>query len=410
MFSPNELNFFETAQTFHSTAALFQSVAIADFFGIDLNQHSGIPMIVRSIHGHTGVELILFFPRECFPNTLPFQFIIYTDAFFLPYLFEEPDAWKMLKEVPQDIMSVPGTLKECFDKNHEYIDGRLTITGDLAAILFVIVLMAAIFQPLWVWTDAPYKGQFGFQDPATAVMEAIINFHHDLFFFLVMVVVFVGYLLGRCIYLFNEEVHETPDDFVHGTVVEVVWTITPALILVVIAIPSFSLLYSMDEVIDPQLTVKAIGHQWYWSYEYSDYDTESGVDINYDSYMITDDDWGVTVQGRGRGFRLLEARYIMLLPVKTHVRLITTSADVIHSWTVPSFGVKLDACPGRLNQTSIYVKRMGKFFGQCSEICGVNHGFMPISVVAIPTGSFVGCMELMARNQGTHLSGMKFPF
>ena len=217
-----------------------------------------------------------------------------------------------------------------------------------------------------------------------------------------MIVTFVSYLLARCIILFNEEVHDTPDDFVHGTVIEIVWTITPALILVVIAIPSFSLLYSMDEVISPNITVKAIGHQWYWSYEYSDFILDNDSDITYDSYMVPGDLWDNPQ--KQYGFRLLEAQYYMLLPYKAHVRLITTSADVIHSWAVPSFGVKLDACPGRLNQTSIYIKRTGRFFGQCSEICGVNHGFMPIAVVVAPQKVFIDAMCCLAESQGTAIN------
>ena len=245
-----------------------------------------------------------------------------------------------------------------------------------------------------VETSAAVDGQIGFQDPATAVMEAIINFHNDLFFYLVLVVCFVAYLLARCIMLFRQKVHPVPDTFVHGTVIEIVWTLTPALVLIVIALPSFSLLYSMDEVINPEMTIKAIGHQWYWSYEYSDIDLLDGTDIAYDSYMLTDD------QLPKGTFRLLEAPH-MIVPVATHIRLITTSADVIHSWTVPSFGIKLDACPGRLNQTSLFARRKGIFYGQCSEICGVNHGFMPISVAVVPEYSFIKFMAFKAQQQGT---------
>jgi cytochrome c oxidase subunit 2 len=254
-----------------------------------------------------------------------------------------------------------------------------------------------IFATWYTYCDAALPWQIGFQDPATAVMEAIINFHHDLFLFLVAVVVFVGWILARCIYLFEKEKNSKPDNFVHGPEIEVTWTLTPALILIFIAVPSFALLYSMDEVIDPELTVKAIGHQWYWAYEYSDLETKSGEDIAFDSYMCPDNE---VVKG---GFRLLETQLNMLLPVKTHVRLITTSADVIHSWAVPSFGVKLDACPGRLNQTSMFVKRLGRFFGQCSEICGVNHGFMPIAAAVLMPEDFMKAMAVKAERMGTEL-------
>lgn len=228
--------------------------------------------------------------------------------------------------------------------------------------------------------DASFPWQMGFQDPATPVAEGIINFHHDLVFFLVLIVIFVSWLLARCIFFFNENTNKKAETFVHGTIVEIVWTITPAIILIIIAIPSFSLLYAMDEVIDPILTVKVIGSQWYWSYEYSDTTEDS---IFFDSYMVLDEDLD-----KGQ-FRLLEVDNRVVVPTNTHVRLIVTATDVLHSWAVPSLGVKLDACPGRLNQTAIFVKREGVFYGQCSEICGINHGFMPIAVEAVSLDDYI---------------------
>lgn len=228
--------------------------------------------------------------------------------------------------------------------------------------------------------DAAVPWQMGFQDPATPVMEGIINFHHDLFFFLVLIVVFVSWILGRCIFFYNENVNKKAETFIHGTFLEIVWTITPAIILIIIAIPSFSLLYAMDEVIDPILTLKVIGNQWYWSYEYSDVVDDS---IFFDSYMILEEDLD-----KGQ-FRLLEVDNRVVVPVNTHIRVIITATDVLHSWAVPSLGVKLDACPGRLNQTSIFIKREGVFYGQCSEICGINHGFMPIVVEAVSLDDYI---------------------
>lgn len=234
------------------------------------------------------------------------------------------------------------------------------------------------------FADVSNDWQFGFQEPATPVMEGIINFHHDLMFALVAIVVFVMWVLGRCVYFFNEDANPTPQNFVHGTLLEIVWTCTPALILVVIAVPSFSLLYSMDEVIDPIMTLKVIGHQWYWSYEYSDTNDDSVI---FDSYMVQEDDLEV-----GQ-FRLLEVDNRVVIPTDTHIRVLITSSDVLHSWAIPSLGVKLDACPGRLNQTSMYVKREGVFFGQCSEICGINHGFMPIVIEAVSTENYINWLE-----------------
>jgi cytochrome c oxidase subunit 2 len=231
--------------------------------------------------------------------------------------------------------------------------------------------------------DVAEPWQLGFQDPATPVMEGIINFHHDLAFFLILTVVFVGWILARCIYFFDEDKQKVAETFVHGTTLEIVWTITPALILVVIAIPSFSLLYAMDEVIDPILTVKVIGSQWYWSYEYSDSYSDTNESIFFDSYMVAEDDLEI-----GQ-FRLLEVDNRVVVPTHTHIRVIITASDVLHSWAVPSLGIKLDACPGRLNQTSMFIKREGVFYGQCSEICGINHGFMPIVVEAVSLDDYI---------------------
>ena len=169
---------------------------------------------------------------------------------------------------------------------------------------------------------------------------------------------------------------------VHGTVIEIVWTVIPSLILVVIALPSFALLYSIDELVDPALTLKCIGNQWFWSYEYSDFEAQDCA-VRFDSYIVAEDDLEFGT------LRLLEVDNRVVLPLKTHVRVLITAADVLHSWAVPSLGVKLDACPGRLNQTSLYILRNGVFFGQCSEICGSAHGAMPIAVEAVDSGKFL---------------------
>merc|ERR1712057_71483 len=175
----------------------------------------------------------------------------------------------------------------------------------------------------------------------------------------------------------------------HGTRLEIIWTITPALILMAVAVPSFALLYSVDEIIDPEMTLKAVGHQWYWSYEYSDHINEDGEFINFDSYMIPTEDLGANSAKKGGHLRLLEVDNRVVLPVETHIRVVITSADVLHCWAVPSLGVKLDACPGRLNQTSFFANREGVFYGQCSEICGKDHGSMPIVVEAVKLDEYL---------------------
>ena len=223
----------------------------------------------------------------------------------------------------------------------------------------------------------------GFQDPATPVMQGIIDLHHDIMFFMFVILVFVLWMLSRTLYHFHQSRNPIPEKIIHGTTIEIAWTVAPSLILVLIAIPSFALLYSMDEVVDPAVTIKAIGHQWYWSYEYSDYNQSDSEGIAFDSYMIPEDELEL-----GQ-LRLLEVDNRVVVPVNTHVRMIMTSADVLHSWAVPSLGVKTDAVPGRLNQTPIFVKREGVFYGQCSELCGANHAFMPIVVEAVSLDNYV---------------------
>ena len=235
----------------------------------------------------------------------------------------------------------------------------------------------------FAYCESAVPWQLGFQDPATPIMEGIVTLHHEVMAIIVFIGVFVAYLMVRCVQLFSRDVHPKSDRVVHGTFLEIVWTITPALILLVLAVPSFALLYSVDEIIEPAVTLKAVGHQWYWSYEFSDYANEEGEVINFDSYMIPTDD---LEQG---ALRLLEVDNRVVLPTQTHIRVIVTAADVLHCWGIPSLGIKLDGCPGRLNQTSMFIKRDGVFFGQCSEICGVNHGFMPICVEAVPLDDYV---------------------
>jgi cytochrome c oxidase subunit 2 len=226
--------------------------------------------------------------------------------------------------------------------------------------------------------DAAEPWQLGFQDAATPIMQGIIDLHHDIFFFLILIFVFVSWMLVRALWHFHEQTNPIPQRIVHGTTIEIIWTIFPSIILMFIAIPSFALLYSMDEVVvDPAITIKAIGHQWYWTYEYSDYNSGDEQSLTFDSYMIPEDDLEL-----GQ-LRLLEVDNRVVVPAKTHLRMIVTSADVLHSWAVPSLGVKCDAVPGRLNQISILVQREGVYYGQCSEICGTNHAFMPIVVEAL---------------------------
>ena len=233
--------------------------------------------------------------------------------------------------------------------------------------------------------DSSTPWQLYFQDAATPVMEGIINLHHDLMFFIVFIFFFVSVVLARTLMMFSydEAKKDSPNRLVvHGTAIEIIWTVVPSLILVVVALPSFALLYSIDEIIDPALTIKCVGHQWFWHYEYNDFETQLGT-VRFDSYMVPEDELQLGT------LRLLEVDNRVVLPLNTHTRVLVTAADVLHSWAIPSLGVKLDACPGRLNQTSLFIIRKGVFFGQCSEICGSGHGNMPIAVEAVETNKFL---------------------
>nr|YP_009342995.1 cytochrome c oxidase subunit 2 [Austropotamobius torrentium]APS87209.1 cytochrome c oxidase subunit 2 [Austropotamobius torrentium] len=216
-------------------------------------------------------------------------------------------------------------------------------------------------------------GYLGFQDSASPLMEQLIFFHDHTMVVLILIVTFVGYIM---FYLFlnffiNRVLLESQE-------IEIIWTVLPAIILIFIAFPSLRLLYLLDEVNSPSITLKTVGHQWYWSYEYSDF-----MGLEFDSYMVASPDLSLS------GFRLLDVDNRVVLPVDSQVRMLISAADVIHSWTVPSLGMKADAVPGRLNQISFFITRPGLFFGQCSEICGANHSFMPIVVESVSVDSFL---------------------
>ena len=232
---------------------------------------------------------------------------------------------------------------------------------------------------LLFYKDAAEMKKLSFQDGASPITEQLIFFHDNIMFIILLILMLVGWMMISSI--FNKHYYKF---LVEGTFIEIVWTCIPAVILIFIAFPSLQLLYSMDEVVDPSLTIKAIGHQWYWSYEYSDTEGES---IEFDSYMIPTSDL------EDGDLRLLEVDNKIVIPVNTQVRVVVTGADVIHCFAVPSLGVKADAIPGRLNQVSFLAKRPGTYYGQCSEICGSDHSFMPIVVEAVSQEKFVNWIE-----------------
>lgn len=239
-----------------------------------------------------------------------------------------------------------------------------------------------------MFCDSPEFFQLRLQDPATTVMEGLLEFNKHLLFVISIIVILVGWLVVSTISNYDEFNSNESQSFYHSNELEIVWTSIPALTLLNLASPSFSLLYSMDEISAPEISVKIIGHQWFWSYEISDFDSlltclNSEKSLKYTCYLLAEET--ITQKNYLGFFRLLETNKRVLLPSNTHLRLLITSVDVLHSWTIPSFGVKVDACPGRLNQINIFLKRVGMFFGQCSEICGVNHGFMPIVLLVVPS-------------------------
>ena len=224
--------------------------------------------------------------------------------------------------------------------------------------------------------DYPILGQMGLQDPGTKTLEGVIDLNDRIGFYLIILQVLVLWFFISSL-LNTRYVH-----FAHGNVIELIWTLTPAAIQWGIGLPSLKLLYMMDEILDSELTVKAIGNQWYWNYEL----TDSG-EKQIESYMLDE-----LLLEKG-DIRLLTVDNDLVLPVQTSIRLLVTSNDVIHCFGVPSLGLKSDAIPGRLNATGLIINRTSHYYGQCSELCGVLHGFMPISIKAVTLGEYLNYIK-----------------
>lgn len=222
----------------------------------------------------------------------------------------------------------------------------------------------------------PLPWQLGFQLPATPVMQKLYDLHYVLLVMITCITLFVLALLGWVCFRYSEKRNPKPSKTTHNTLLEVFWTAIPAIMLVFIAIPTLRSLYYMDKTEHADMTLKVAGYQWYWNYEYPEYG------IKYDSYIIDDD------KLKPDQVRLLEVDNRVVVPVGKTVRVLTTGADVIHSWAMPSFGVKIDAMPGRLNETWFRADKEGVYRGQCSELCGVHHGFMPIVVEVVSQEKF----------------------
>nr|QTA94003.1 cytochrome c oxidase subunit II [Eupristina koningsbergeri] len=215
-------------------------------------------------------------------------------------------------------------------------------------------------------------GQLLLQDASSSIMQNMIFFHDYAMMIVMMIIMLLFYIL--VVMLFNKF---TDRMMINGQMIEVVWTIIPMIFLIFLAFPSLHLLYLSDEIKNPIFSIKVIGHQWYWSYEYGDFNNKS-----FDSYIVNNSD-------DKELFRLLDVDNYMVLPINCQIRFLVSAVDVIHSFTIPSLGMKVDAVPGRINQISMMINRYGVYFGQCSEICGVNHSFMPIGLECVSWQDFI---------------------
>jgi cytochrome c oxidase subunit 2 len=249
---------------------------------------------------------------------------------------------------------------------------RLVLTG-------LAVLIVGLASPCFA--DFPTPWQMGFQTPASPMMERIVTLHDQLFIVIIAIAVVVTAILGYTVFRFSAKRNKTLSTTTHHTWLEVIWTAIPAIIVVGLAIPSVKLIYFIDQEPQNAMNIKVIGHQWYWSYEYPD------QSIAFDSYMVEDKDI------QAGQIRLLSVDNNLVVPVGVPVCLQLTSMDVLHSWAVPALGVKKDTVPGRLNQMWLQVDRPGLYYGQCSELCGMKHGFMPIVVEAVTPEQYALWLE-----------------
>src|SRR5215469_9881702 len=256
---------------------------------------------------------------------------------------------------------------------------RLLTTKTTARVLLVLMLGVIVTAAITAVAGAaePKPWQLGFQPPATPVKDRLSAFHDELLIIITLITVFVLGLLVYVIWRFNQQRNPVPSRTSHNTVIEMLWTVVPVLILVIIAIPSFKLMYYMDRVPNPEMTIKVTGHQWYWSYEYPD---QGG--LAFDSNIIPENELKPGQK------RLLDVDNPLVVPAGTVIRVQITGTDVFHSWFIPSFGVQEYAVVGRLNESWMKIEHEGTYYGQCNQICGVNHAFMPIKVEAVSKEAF----------------------
>lgn len=282
----------------------------------------------------------------------------------------------------QRIMHAP-TMSNLFNTTF-YVLATLILLALFALFAFVFITSVPSFTSCdnSLQCDAPRPWGVYFQDSASPQMEALVELHDNIMFYLVIILFSVGWILVATIIKYSKP--SLSSKFVsHGTLVELIWTVSPGLILVFIAFTSFKLLYLMDEVSDVNMTFYIEGHQWYWSYQYPDFIGDDGDFIEYDSYLVPESDL------ENGALRMLDVDERVIIPEVTHARFIVSSGDVIHSYACPALGIKADAYPGRLNQASSLINRLGTFYGQCSEICGILHSSMPITIQSITLEKFL---------------------
>jgi cytochrome c oxidase subunit 2 len=253
-------------------------------------------------------------------------------------------------------------------------------------ITYIGIIISLLFSTQALADGQPFPWQMGFQEAASPMMERYDDFHDMLNVIIITVAIFVFILLTYTCVRFHQKNNPKPSKTTHNTLLEIVWTAVPVIILVIVAIPSLRLLYYVDDDVDADMTLKVIGYQWYWGYQYPDHG-----DIAFDSYMLKDDELGENDP------RLLAVDNRVVLPIDTKVRVQLTAADVIHAWAIPALGVKIDAVPGRLNETWLEITKPGTYYGQCSELCGVGHGFMPIAIEAVTKERFEQWVENAKR-------------
>jgi ubiquinol-cytochrome c reductase cytochrome b subunit len=291
-----------------------------------------------------------------------------------------------LTELPQELDNIEDLIYYKININSNIIKSNFLSSILLCLPLFFIISSNLLYSKYY--SDVPRPWGLYFQDSGTPQMEGIVELHDNIMFYLLIILFGVGWILLSIVKTFiNTESPIAHKYLNHGTLIELIWTITPALILILIAFPSFKLLYLMDEVSDPAMSVLAEGHQWYWSYQYPDFLNSDEEFIEFDSYLVPESD---LEQG---ALRMLEVDNRVILPQLTHVRFIVTGADVIHSYACPALGIKCDAYPGRLSQVSVLVNREGIFYGQCSEICGILHSSMPIVIESVSIEKFLNWLE-----------------